>query len=273
MIDYSTLPLGKQSAYCDHYAPALLVPVARKQTRDDFLANQPLPFHGADYWTAYEISWLNSKGKPHVACGIFSYNALSPNIVESKSLKLYLNSLNQTQFNSIPELQKTIERDLTQCVQHPVAIELLSVNDSRLQTQIWPDMCLDDLDVAITHYTPQANLLHTNSQQHKRESLVSHLLRSNCPVTGQPDWASVRIAYQGAAIQHESLLHYICSFRLHQGFHEQCIERMFCDISEHCKPATLTIEGRFTRRGGLDINPFRSSETNAPINSTRLARQ
>jgi 7-cyano-7-deazaguanine reductase len=270
---YDPLPLGKPTTYSDQYDASLLMPVARAQTRTFWPEEIALPFCGSDSWTGFELSWLNSKGKPQVASALLDYNALSKNIVESKSLKLYLNSFNQTVFENSAQMQQTIVRDVGTIVGDKVQVQLCSAaNASALAIQPWSDFCIDDLDISITLYTTDAALLQTDTTQ-TEETLVSHLLRSNCPVTGQPDWASVRIHYCGGKISHASLLRYICSYRQHQGFHEQCIEQIFCDIWRECKPERLSIEGRFTRRGGLDINPFRASHADMHATQMRQVRQ
>lgn len=273
-IDYSQLPLGKQTAYCDQYDAALLVAVPRVQTRHFLPDPTALPFCGTDHWTGYELSWLGPHGKPQVACLLLDYDALTPNIVESKSLKLYLNSYNQTHIESAAQLQSMIASDVSQITGGAVNVTLLDpVSSPDLMIRPWQDRCIDDLDIAIDQYQINASLLQCDSGNRTEQTLVSHLLRSNCPVTGQPDWASVRIHYQGDSLREESLLRYICSFRLHQGFHEQCIERMFCDIWQQCRPERLSVEGRFTRRGGLDINPFRASHADMQPTGARQLRQ
>ncbi|HSC76863.1 MAG TPA: NADPH-dependent 7-cyano-7-deazaguanine reductase QueF [Pseudomonadales bacterium] len=273
-IDYSQLPLGKHTAYSDQYDPSLLVAVPRLQTRDFWQPDKALPFRGTDSWTAYEVSWLNNKGKPQVACLILGYDAMTPNIVESKSLKLYLNSFNQTRFDSTNEIIDRITTDVEKTTAGTISVKWHNAAlDETLAIKNWADQCIDDLDISIEQYHVDATLLQCNMNAAGEQTLVSHLLRSNCPVTGQPDWASVRIAYQGHKISEESLLRYICSYRQHQGFHEQCIERIFCDIWTHCKPERLSVEGRFTRRGGLDINPFRASHTDMHPTHARQVRQ
>lgn len=273
-VDYSQLPLGKQTAYSDQYDASLLVAVPRAQTRDFWPQTTELPFCGKDNWTGYEVSWLNQKGKPQVACILLSYDALTPNIVESKSLKLYLNTFNQTRMASSSEVAHTISRDLVKIVGGETYVQLIENQTAQsMYVQPWTDHCVDDLDIAIEQYHVDPTLLQCQSEDSTKETLVSHLLRSNCPVTGQPDWASLRIHYSGKPICHESLLRYVCSFRLHQGFHEQCIERIFCDIWTRCQPEKLSIEGRFTRRGGLDINPFRASHTDMHPTDARQLRQ
>jgi 7-cyano-7-deazaguanine reductase len=273
-VDYSQLPLGKNTTYADQYDASLLVAVPRLQTRDFWPENIPLPFCGQDNWTGYELSWLNNKGKPQISCLSLTYDDKTPNIAESKSLKLYLNSFNQTRFDSAEKITDIIAIDVGNITAGTVQIQLHSAASADLlAVKPWRDRCIDDLDIAIDQYTVDANLLQLSSEGRIEENLVSHLLRSNCPVTGQPDWASVRISYHGSKISEESLLGYICSYRLHQGFHEQCIERIFCDIWTQCKPERLGVEGRFTRRGGLDINPFRASHTDMHPTYARQLRQ
>lgn len=255
--DASTLPLGKHTDYPDRYDPSLLVGVPRAQTRDFWPADHALPFAGSDHWTGFELSWLNAQGKPEAACLQLDYPASSPAIVESKSLKLYLNSLNQTAFSHHDNLIATMQRDIAAVVGTAVRITVLPFDDAALVVAPWTDYCLDTLAVEMGDYHCDARLLGCHPDEITTETLTTHLFRSLCPVTGQPDWASVRIQYTGPRIRHSSLLQYLCSFRLHGGFHEQCIERLFCDLHRHCLPTMLSVEGRFTRRGGLDINPFR----------------
>lgn len=273
-VHYDQLPLGKQTAYNDLYDASLLVPVPRSLTRDFWPHDVALPFQGVDLWTAYEVSWLNKNGKPEIACLLISYSENSANIIESKSLKLYLNGFNQTRLNSSDQLISTISKDLGKVADADVHVQIVDARRSDLlATHHWTDKCVDDLDIAIDQYTVDTNLLQHSSTIKNHAILVSHLLRSNCPVTGQPDWASVRIVYDGYQISEESLLRYICSYRLHQGFHEQCIERIFCDIWTCCHPEKLSVEGRFTRRGGLDINPFRTSHNDWLPTNIRQIRQ
>ena len=272
-VNYHNLPLGKASVYSDRYNPGLLVAVPRIQTRDFMQDPADLPFYGSDEWNAFEVSWLDQKGKPRVNCVRLQYSAHSPAIVESKSFKLYLNSFNQTLFDNPLAVQSTVKNDIAACIGADVACELLTLDDTGLQIQPWNDLCIDFLDIAVEHYTPDATLLSCDPETTRTETLVSHLLRSLCPVTGQPDWASVRIHYRGPSISHSQLLRYLCAFRQHQGFHEQCIERIFCDLWQHCQPESLSVEGRFTRRGGIDINPFRSSHPADRATGARQARQ
>ncbi len=273
-VDYSQLPLGKQTAYSDQYDPALLVAVPRSAARDFWPSDKTLPFVGEDCWTGYEVSWLNTQGKPQVGCLLLDYSAQTPNIVESKSLKLYLNSFNQTALKNHGELIEKIEKDVSAIVGGTVRVQCLSAGmDEELSIRPWLDHCLDDAETSITHYEITPALLSCDNGNKTEQTVISHLLRSNCPVTGQPDWASVRIHYRGTNICEKSLLQYLCSFRLHQGFHEQCIERIFCDLWTHCALELLSVEGRFTRRGGLDINPFRASHEHLKPTRARQLRQ
>ena len=269
------LLLGKTVLYKDQYDPKLLHPVPRSLNRAH-LPLQQLPFTGVDIWNGYELSWLNSKGKPVVALGEFTVPFDSPNLVESKSFKLYLNSFNGTRFDDWQSVQQTMARDLSAAAGAPVLVELKPASENLMRPQ-WPGdgVCLDELDVVCDQYelTPELLVL----DQHRagkpvRETLHSQLLKSNCPVTGQPDWATVVVRYHGAASDHASLLRYIVSFRNHAEFHEHCIERMFCDIWQRCQPQSLTVFARYTRRGGLDINPYRSSDETV-FDNRRAARQ
>ena len=253
-------PLGKRVAYRDDYAPELLFPVARQGERDRLdIRGEVLPFVGEDLWNAYELSWLNAYGKPVAALGRFRFPAESPNLVESKSLKLYLNSFNQSRMESVDAVRAVIARDLAAAAGANVAVEVMPLS-ARLARQF--DMpagvCLDELDVDIDAYDLRPDFLRAEGGT-VREVLFTHLLKSNCPVTGQPDWATLVVCYSGPAIDHAGLLRYVVSFRRHDGFHEQCVERIFCDILARCRPAALAVWARYTRRGGLDINPFRTT--------------
>ncbi len=271
-IDLS--PLGQKTAYISEYDARLLFPIPRRESRKALGLSDELPFFGCDIWTGYELSWLNSKGKPEVAVAEFSIPFNSPFIIESKSFKLYLNSFNQTKFESLDEVSSLLIKDLSSVAGAPVSVGLHYLRDSNLLIDFtFHSVCLDDLDVTIDQYHPQPDLLTADTSVHVAESLCSHLLKSNCPVTGQPDWASVFIEYSGAQISHENLLRYVVSFREHQDFHEHCVERMFVDISNQCKPESLSVYARYTRRGGLDINPFRSSESVTTPKIGRLLRQ
>lgn len=265
-------PLGKHSGYCQDYNPDLLFPIARQLKRDELGIKAPLPFHGADVWTAYELSWLNPKGKPMVAIGEFSFPADTPNIIESKSLKLYLNSFNGTKFNTQVDVKYRIEQDLSKAAGGKVKVIIHALDESyKIATDIENGIYLDDQDIEVTDYQVNPALLHTADQQ-VEETLYSHLLKSNCLVTGQPDWATLVIRYRGKRIDRAGLLRYIVSFRNHNEFHEQCVERIFSDIEKHCQPDVLTVYARYVRRGGLDINPFRSN-FQSHVDMPRFVRQ
>lgn len=254
-------PLGRTVAYRDQYAPELLFPIARQIKRDE-LALDPtqLPFIGEDVWNAYEVSWLNPRGKPVVALGRFTVPAASPHLIESKSLKLYLNSFNQTVFESLDAARETLARDLSAAAGAPVAVRLESLSDAPQRVFSVPQgVLLDELDIAIERYAPEPGVLRVSDAPEVEELLYSHLLKSNCLVTGQPDWAMIAVRYAGPPIDREALLRYIVSFRTHNEFHEQCVERVFCDVLAACRPRRLAVWARYTRRGGLDINPFRAT--------------
>ncbi len=252
-------PLGKTAAYRNTYAPELLFPVPRSAKRAEIGVGETLPFVGEDVWNAYEISWLNPKGKPVVAMGVFRVPATSPNLIESKSLKLYLNSFNGTALSGMDEARERMTRDLSAVAGAPVAIELFRLDDVGRDTDTLAGECIDDLDVAITGYQIAPEHLGTVEGVDVSETLISHLLKSNCLVTGQPDWATLYIRYRGRPIDRAGLLRYVVSFREHNEFHEQCVERVFVDLMARCQPETLAVWARYTRRGGLDINPFRST--------------
>ena len=253
-------PLGKPVAYRDTYAPELLFPIERQLKRDEIgVRGDALPFVGEDLWNAYELSWLNMRGKPVVALARFRVPAETPRLVESKSLKLYLNAFNQSRFADAATVRETIARDLSAAAGGAVAVELMPLGERPLRQIGYPQgVCLDDLDIDIDTYQPAPALLAARGEI-VSETLYSHLLKSNCLVTGQPDWGMVVVRYTGPAIEREGLLRYIVSFREHNEFHEQCVERVFCDIMAHCHPQALAVWARYTRRGGLDINPFRAT--------------
>ncbi len=267
-------PLGKVSAYIDSYDPALLFPIPRIGKRNEIGLSEELPFHGADIWNAYELSWLTEKGKPCVALASFVFPAQSNCIIESKSFKLYLNSFNQTIFKSIQSVIACLENDLSAAVGCDVAVTVEYLSDAENDSKIGQlkGQCIDDLDVEIETYQTNPEYL-TVSADVVSESLVSHLLKSNCLVTGQPDWGSVYIQYTGPKIDRPSLLKYLISFRQHNEFHEQCVERIFVDLKRACRCQTLTVYARYIRRGGLDINPFRSDDPKAVAENVRLIRQ
>lgn len=271
----SDSPLGQQTQYIAIYSPELLFPIARQQSREALsLSASELPFFGVDIWTGYELSWLDDQGKPVVAVAEFQIPCASEYIVESKSFKLYLNSFNQSRFLSAEQVRCTLVDDLSKAVGMPIAITLDVLPTQMLHSVGgMAGVCLDDLPVGIDTYNPEPDLLLVDPDTLIEESLYSNLFKSNCPVTGQPDWASVQICYFGPKIERESLLRYIISFREHQDFHEHCVERMFVDILARCQPQRLSVYARYTRRGGLDINPFRSTEADVLPPSIRLVRQ
>jgi 7-cyano-7-deazaguanine reductase len=269
------LPLGKATVYAADYDPGLLCPVPRKLKRDELGLSEPLPFHGVDIWNAYEISWITPQGKPIVAMGEFRVPFNSLNLIESKSLKLYLNSFNQTRFDDFETVRALISSDLGGATGAPVDVRLLGAADfSRQQIGALPGHCIDDQDLVIDRYALHPELLDGAAEADEEvfETLHSHLLKSNCLVTHQPDWASVMIRYRGPRINHGALLRYLVSFRQHNEFHEQCVERIFTDLLYYCLPEQLTVYARYTRRGGLDINPFRSN-FEVDVENLRLARQ
>lgn len=252
--------LGQATPYCSQYDATLLFPIPRREKRSEIGINgNALPFNGLDIWTAFEISWLNAKGKPVVRIAEFAFQASSPNLIESKSFKLYLNSFNGTKFHSEDEVIKTMEADLTAASGAPVVVDFRSMQGHELLFGELPGENLDDLDIEVNTYSVEPALLKTDDQQVEEETLNSHLLKSNCLVTSQPDWGSVVIRYAGQKINREALLKYIISFREHNEFHEQCVERIFSDIMQICRPVKLTVYARYVRRGGLDINPYRSN--------------
>lgn len=251
-------PLGKTAAYINTYTPSLLFPIPRKVKRNEIGIDQVLPFTGVDIWTAYEISWLNTKGKPMVAIGEFRIPCESSNIVESKSLKLYLTSFSGSKFASLEEVKSLIESDLSASTGSQVKVSLFSVDEESLTPARLRGHCLDDLDIECSQYMPNPSLLISKGEV-VEEVLYSHLLKSNCLVTGQPDWGSIEISYRGQKIDHAGLLKYIVSLRDHNEFHEQCIERIFSDLKRRCNLKSLSVYARYTRRGGLDINPYRVS--------------
>ncbi|WP_394169868.1 NADPH-dependent 7-cyano-7-deazaguanine reductase QueF [Saccharospirillum alexandrii] len=269
-------PLGKTSAYIDHYDASLLFPIERQGKRDEIgIDSQQLPFRGVDVWNAYELSWLNNRGKPLVAMGEIFIPAESPRLIESKSFKLYLNSFNQTRFDSVRAVADLLERDLSSAAGAPVRVTLVPLNQMGHSADITtlPGDCLDELDIEVEHYQTKPDLLQADATRDVEEVLHSHLLKSNCLVTGQPDWGSVVIDYRGPRIDRESLLKYLISFRQHNEFHEQCVERIFQDLSQHCGCKRLTVYARYVRRGGLDINPYRSNDDGFVVDNRRLVRQ
>lgn len=272
--ELQSLSLGKETQYDNSFDAKLLQGVPRSLNRDGLSLGDSLPFTGVDIWTGYELSWLNSKGKPVVAMASFSVPFDSVNLVESKSFKLYLNSYNQHKFADEIEVVKQLETDLSACAQGDVKVEIILAKDFPAQQIVGPKgECIDELDIEITDFAFSRDYLNdSTSDDIVSESLHSNLLKSNCLITNQPDWGTVEINYQGPRINREALLRYLISFRQHNEFHEQCVERIFSDLSELCHCEKLTVYARYTRRGGLDINPFRSNFETAPSN-VRQARQ
>lgn len=264
--------LGKKSANVTHYDPTLLFPVPRTLKRDALALTNELPFSGVDLWNAYELSWLNEKNKPEIAFAQFLFPCTSRNLIESKSFKLYLHSLNETVFSSWDDVKQTLINDLSKAAETEVTVRLYPLSQCPLTLQSSPmGESLDALDVSCTKEEVQVAALKTESTI-THETLCSDLLKSNCLVTDQPDWGSVQITYRGPKINREGLLRYIISYRYHQGFHEHCVERIFMDILRQCKPSELTVTAKYTRRGGLDINPYRTNTT-IPFDESRLIRQ
>ena len=280
----SDLLLGKSVIYPSAYDATLLFPISRAGARQDIaLTTSHLPFEGWDLWNAYEMSWLNTKGLPQVALLRVKVPCSSPNIIESKSFKLYLNSFNQTRFDSSDAVLARLQQDLSQAAGARVSIDLLAPHAFEAESiSEFTGINLDTQDVAIEHYEPTAELLSlakksalngTDSSGLITQTLFSRLLKSNCPVTQQPDWACVQIQYTGRPIDHAGLLKYIVSFRMHNGFHENCVERIFVDLMRTCQPESLSVYARYTRRGGLDINPWRATPGMSAPSSERSARQ
>ena len=273
--------LGKASAYADQYDASLLFPIPRADKRAEIGIDGSAPFFGADLWTAFELSWLNLRGKPQVAIAHITVPCETPHIVESKSFKLYLNSFNNTRFASEAEVRARIRADVSEAVwrgaEHPGTVGvtlLLPEAFDREPIHELDGLLLDRLDVECTRYQPAPELLAAHHDEAPvTETLVSHLLKSNCLVTGQPDWGSVQITYSGAQIDQAGLLQYLVSFRNHNEFHEQCVERIFMDIWTRCRPIKLAVYARYTRRGGLDINPLRTSHPQQLPRNVRTARQ
>ena len=276
--------LGHEVAYPSHYDAGLLFPIPRAAGRAEIgiadgapgsSPGQALPFIGHDRWHAYELSWLDARGKPRVATATFTVPCASPSLVESKSLKLYLNSLNAERFNSEEAVHERIAFDLSARAGADVAVAFgLPPMVEASSSQSSSGESIDTLDIDIDDYgPPNPTHLSADSAQVVEESLSSQLLKSNCPVTGQPDWASVMFSYRGPRIDRAGLLRYLVSFRDHAGFHEQCVERMFHDLMAQCRPQALSVEARYTRRGGLDINPWRATEGFPPPPTAREIRQ
>jgi 7-cyano-7-deazaguanine reductase len=259
--------------YKDVYDPTLLQPVPRAPYRREIGIEGALPFTGADLWTAYELSWLDPKGKPRVAMATIVVPVDSPNLIESKSFKLYLNSFNQTPVESLEALREILRKDLGSVCGAPIGVEMLPPGDfPDVQIEEMDGESLDETDVELRDYRPDPGHLSTGHSL-VEETLVSNLLKTNCPLTGQPDWAGIQICYSGPRIDRAGLLRYIVSLRRHGGFHEHCVESIFMDVLKRCRPETLTVYARYTRRGGLDINPFRTNCGERLPRNVRTARQ
>lgn len=266
--------LGQSTPYPSRYDANLLFPIARAPNRAELGLEAALPFRGVDIWNAYELSWLDARGKPVVALAEFRVPAESPNLIESKSFKLYLNSYNQERIGDVEALRARLMRDLSKAAGSAVTVALTPADRfAHVAIQELDGESIDDLPIAIDDYgPPNAAHLQVADAGLVEETLLSHLLKSNCPVTGQPDWASVQIRYAGPRIDRAGLLRYLVSFREHAGFHEQCVERIFVDLMHRCAPTRLQVYARYTRRGGLDINPWRSTDAGV-VPNPRGARQ
>ena len=281
--ELKTGPLGESSQYAEGYSPKRLFPMPRAEGRSAVGLRGALDWYGQDVWTGYEFSWLNERGKPEVAVMRLTVAAASSHIVESKSMKLYLNGYAQTRFDSTSKVRDRLAEDLSHAFGGAVVVELVALAEPSLGVSELAGYCLDELDVEITDYQRNPDLLVLAATQGAKETketketpvtqvLTTHLFRSLCPVTAQPDWASVIVSYSGAAIDQAGLLKYLVSYRQHQAFHETTVERIYADIWERCQPERLSVSGRFLRRGGLDISPTRSSESQ-PMDMSRLSRQ
>jgi len=276
LTELQDAPLGKEVTYSEHYNPALLFPIPRPPKRQALGITETLPFAGDDVWYSYELSWLNARGKPMVALGKFTYSCDSPFLVESKSFKLYLNSFSITKFATIADVKKVMVKDLSAAVNSEVSVEIYLISELPQQGNLghFAGYCLDNLDVDCDTYEVNPDYLHADDNRIVHEVLYSDIIKSLCLKTGQPDWASVQITYTGGEIDKEGLLKYLVSFRKHQGFHEHCMEQIFMDILQRCKPQKLTLDGRVTRRGGLDIHLLRTTENPIPLRQdVRLWRQ
>ncbi|WP_297803037.1 NADPH-dependent 7-cyano-7-deazaguanine reductase QueF [Arenimonas sp. GDDSR-1] len=267
--------LGKPAEYTGRYDPRLLFPIARAEAREGLGIHEPLPFFGQDIWNAFELSWLDKSGRPRAGLAEIVVRADSSHIIESKSFKLYLNSFNQTRVGDSERLRQMLVQDLSEACGAPVNVTILPATANHaFPIDLFNGEVIDDLEIDINYYGPPEPLyLSVSGDNQISESLVSHVFRSNCPVTNQPDWASIQIRYLGRRIEREGLLRYLVSYRTHNGFHENCIEHIFMDLMRQCRPMQLSVYGRFTRRGGLDINPYRCTEGMGMPGNIRLIRQ
>jgi 7-cyano-7-deazaguanine reductase len=275
MTSIELSPLGRPVAYGGGYDPTLLHPIPRATQRAALGLADDLPFTGVDFWNAYELSWLDGRGKPRVALAELRVPATSPNLIESKSLKLYLGAYAQEKFADAEALRTQLIRDLTEACGAPVTVVLTPAASSNAALfEALEGETIDDLPIEVSHYgPPRADFLVVDEEQKADEVLVSHLFRSNCPVTGQPDWASLQIRYAGPRIARDGLLRYLVSYRNHSDFHEHCVERIFVDLMDRCGPSRLAVYARYTRRGGIDINPFRATPGLPLPGNPRTARQ
>ena len=266
------LPLGRPTRYTDQYDPTLLHPIERAASRAALGRPGALPFRGEDVWNAWDLTWLTPQGQPRAAVAVIRVPASSTHIIESKSMKLFLNSLSMTPFDDDAALARQLSDDLAQSAGGEVTVAIERPDSPGLTVNALAGRNLDRLTVACTRYEPDASLLATGADTVDDETLYTHAFRSLCPVTGQPDLGSVAIRYSGTTIEPAALLRYLVSFRRHEDFHEACVERMFIDIVEHCAPERLSVYARFQRRGGIDINPFRTNVDESAAN-LRLWRQ
>jgi 7-cyano-7-deazaguanine reductase len=275
ITELQNAPLGKEVAYSDHYDPSLLFPIPRSLKRQALGITESQPFMGDDVWYSYELSWLNARGKPMAALGKFTYSCATPFLVESKSFKLYLNSFSAAKFATVENVKQVMMKDLSAAINGDVSVDIHLISELPQQGILghFSGFCLDNLDIECDTYQVHPEYLHA-SDHIVHEVLYSDLFKSLCLKTGQPDWASVQITYTGGEIDKEGLLKYLVSFRNHQGFHEHCMEQIFMDILQRCQPQKLTLDGRVTRRGGLDIHLLRSTENPVPVRqAVRLWRQ
>lgn len=272
-MNETILPLGRETDYPHTYAPEVLCPIPRADSRANLALGDTLPFSGVDIWNAWDLTWLSPNGQPRVATAEIRVPAESPNIIESKSLKLYLGSFAMSPFDSVSAAAECIERDLATCAGAPINVTVLPVSDTESRSAArLAGTCLDDLDASCSDWDVNASLLRAEDSEIVREDLHTHLLRSLCPVTAQPDIGSLQISYRGPKIDRKGLLQYVVSFREHNDFHEACIERMFVDLMSRCGCDELSVQARYQRRGGIDINPIRSNAGEKPLN-LRLWRQ
>lgn len=261
------------TVYPRSYDADLLVPIERASSRNRLGLGETLPFSGRDVWHAYEISCLNPDGLPRVYLGKFIFDCHSPRLIESKSLKLYLNSHNQVRYAGRAALHEVLVNDLSAVAGADVSVELRDLSAPLLPITEPEGLCLDDLDITISHYLPEPELLFSKGDENVEETCYTNLFRSNCPISNQPDWATVSVTYSGSPIDHAALLAYLVSYRLHNDYHENCVEQIFVDIQQRCRPTALTVQANFLRRGGLDINPMRSTEKLESGTNSRFIRQ